>query len=57
MLCASLGIVNDQRPDHAQYIDNWLHALASDPKYIFQATSQAQKAADFLHSLQPVVQM
>ena len=57
MLCASLGIVNDPRPDHAQYIDNWLHALASDPKYIFLAASQAQKAADFLHSLQPVVQM
>lgn len=57
MLCASLSIVNDPRLDHAQYIDNWLHALASDPKYIFQAASQAQKAADFLHSLQPVAQM
>ncbi len=57
MLCASLGIVNDPRPDHAQYIDNWLHALASDPKYIFLAASQAQKAADFLHSLQPVAHM
>jgi antirestriction protein ArdC len=52
MLCASLGIVNDPRPDHAQYIDNWLHALKSDKKYIFQAASQAQKAADYLHGLQ-----
>ncbi len=57
MLCASLGIVNDPRPDHAHYINNWLHALASDPKYIFLAASQAQKAADYLHSLQPVAQI
>jgi len=57
MLCASLGIVNEPRNDHAQYIDNWLRALASDSKYIFQAASQAQKAADYLHGLQPVAQM
>ena len=53
MLCAMLGISSHTRPDHAQYIDSWLKALKNDKKFIFSAASQAQKAADYLFSLQP----
>ena len=52
MLCAALGITSGTRADHAQYIDGWLKALKSDKKFIFSAASQAQKAADYLTSLQ-----
>jgi antirestriction protein ArdC len=52
MLCAMLGVTSSTRDDHAQYIDNWLKALKSDKRYIFSAASQAQKAADYLCSLQ-----
>lgn len=54
MLCASLGITSGTRADHAQYIDGWLKALKDDKKFIFAAASQAQKAADYLTSLQPM---
>ena len=53
MLCASLGVTPAPRDDHAQYIKNWLKALNDDKRFIFSAASQAQKAMDFLYSLQP----
>lgn len=53
MLCAMLGISSSTRADHAHYIDGWLKALRNDTQFIFSAASQAQKAADFLFSLQP----
>ncbi|MCB0208658.1 MAG: DUF1738 domain-containing protein [Anaerolineae bacterium] len=53
MLSATLGITSSTRPDHAHYIDGWLKALKSDKRFIFSAASQAQKAADYLCSLQP----
>jgi len=40
------------REDHSQYIQNWLKALKSDKKFIFSASSQAQKAVDYLFSFQ-----
>jgi len=52
-LCADLGITPDVREDHAAYIANWLDVLKNDKRFIFTAASHAQKAADFLHSLQP----
>ncbi|MEM8488911.1 MAG: zincin-like metallopeptidase domain-containing protein [Bacteroidota bacterium] len=55
MLCATLGITSSTRPDHAHYIDGWLKALKNDKRFIFSAASQAQKAADYLLSLQPEV--
>ena len=48
-LCAQLGISNDVRPDHAQYIKSWIGKLRSDPKFLFQAASKAQKAIDCLN--------
>lgn len=54
MLCAMLGITTSTRADHAQYIDGWLKALKDDKRFIFSAASQAQKAVDYLASLQQV---
>ncbi len=52
-LCADLGITPEPRDDHASYIGHWLQVLKEDTHAIFQAASHAQKAVDFLHSLQP----
>lgn len=47
-ICARLGITNEARPDHAQYLASWLKVLKNDNRAIFTAASQAQKAADFI---------
>ena len=52
-LCADLGITPEIRTDHAAYIASWLKVLKDDKRLIFSAASQAQRAADYLHSLQP----
>jgi len=51
-LCAALGITPETRDDHAAYIGSWLQVLKNDKRAIFTAASHAQKAADYLHSLQ-----
>lgn len=51
--CASLGIDHDLRQDSTAYIGSWLKILASDRKFIFVAAAHAQRACDFLWSLQP----
>ena len=52
-LCADLGITAQPREDHAHYIANWLTVLKGDKTAIFTAAAAANKAAEFLHSLQP----
>ncbi len=52
-LCADLGITPEIRDDHAAYIANWLEVLKNDKRFIFTAASYAQKAAHYLHGLQP----
>lgn len=52
MCCASTDVAAAPREDHAHYIRNWLGALKSDKRFIFAASSQAQKAVDYLFSLQ-----
>jgi antirestriction protein ArdC len=52
-LCADLGITPEVRDDHAAYIANWLQVLRNDKRAIFQAASHAQRAVEYLHSLQP----
>lgn len=47
-LCARLGITNEPRDDHAEYIASWLKSLKGDKKYIFKASTLAQKAVEFL---------
>ena len=52
-LCADLGITPEVRQDHAAYIASWLSALKGDKRFVFSAASHAQRAVDYLHSLQP----
>ena len=34
--------------NHAAYLQSWLSAMKADPAYIFKASTQASKAADYL---------
>lgn len=52
-LSADLGITPDIREDHASYIASWLKVLKNDKRTIFTASGHAQRAASFLHELQP----
>lgn len=52
-LCADLEITPEVREDHAAYIASWLKALKDDKRLIFSAAAHAQRAADYLHGLQP----
>ena len=52
-LCADLGITPEVRQDHAAYIASWLEVLKGDKRFVFSAASHAQRAVDYLHSLQP----
>ena len=51
-LCADLDLTPTLREDHASYIASWLTVLKNDNRAIFTAASYAQRAADYLHSLQ-----
>jgi antirestriction protein ArdC len=56
-LAAELGIpMAETSVNHQSYIASWLLALENDHRFIFQASSQASKAADFILSFsrQPV---
>ena len=51
MLCAKLGInPPDQDAQHKAYLASWLKALKNDPKEIFKAASDAERALDWLLS-------
>jgi len=52
-LCTDLELSLSPREDHASYIAHWLTVLKNDKRTIFRAASHAQRAADFLHGLQP----
>jgi len=52
-LSADLDLTPEPREDHASYIASWLKVLKNDNRAIFTAASHAQRAADFLHGLQP----
>lgn len=52
-LCADLDLEPQSRSDHAAYIASWLKVLKDDKRAIFTAASHAQRAADYLHGLQP----
>lgn len=47
-LCAELGITQDVRPDHAQYLASWLKMLKNDSRAVFAAAARASEAAAFL---------
>ena len=50
--CVKLKVSNQPREDHAQYLASWLKALKDDNKLIFKAAAAAQKAVDYLDTLQ-----
>lgn len=52
-MCASLGITQSGREDHAQYIKSWLQVLKDDKKHISKAAAYANKAVEYLGNLQP----
>lgn len=46
-----LGVpASDNLANHVAYLANWLKAMRSDPRFIFTASAQASKAADYLLS-------
>jgi antirestriction protein ArdC len=51
-LCADLGITPEPREDHAAYLVRWLEVLREDKRAIFSAAAHAQRAVEYLHSLQ-----
>jgi antirestriction protein ArdC len=51
-LCADLGVTPEPREDHAAYLDHWLQVLKADKRAIFTAAAHAQRAVDYLHTLQ-----
>lgn len=55
-LAADLELTPEPREDHAAYIGSWLKVLKNDKRAIFTAAAHAQRAADFLHSLQTTEQ-
>lgn len=51
MLSAELGVPQGETlENHAGYLKSWLTALENDHNFIFRASSQASKVADFLLS-------
>jgi antirestriction protein ArdC len=52
-LCSELGITQDVRADHAQYLANWLKLLKDDSRAIFSAAAKASEAVAYLKRLQP----
>jgi antirestriction protein ArdC len=50
-LCASFGITNEPRQDHAAYVANWLEVLNDDSRAIFRAASRAQEAIEYFRNL------
>lgn len=52
-LAGDLGIMPRIEEDHAPYIASWLEVLRNDKRAIFHAVADAQRATDYLHSLQP----
>jgi antirestriction protein ArdC len=54
-LCADLDrdLTPEVREYHAVYTANWIMVLKNDKRAIFAVASQAERAADFLHGLQP----
>ena len=50
-LSAELGVPQgDSLENHAAYVKSWLEGMRGDPTYIFRASTQASKVADFLLS-------
>ncbi|MBD2704696.1 DUF1738 domain-containing protein [Spirosoma sp. BT702] len=51
-LAADLGFEPMPEEHHAAYIQSWLQGLQDDKRLIFTAASHAQKAVEYIHTLQ-----
>lgn len=51
--CTELGISRPEKENHAAYIANWLNALRENKYFVLAAASEASKASEYLHKLQP----
>ena len=51
-LAADLGFEPMPESQHAAYIQSWLQVLQNDKRFIFSAASYAQKAVEYIHTLQ-----
>ena len=49
-VCRELGVPATDMTNHIAYLGNWLQAMKNDPRFIFMASAQASKSADFLLS-------
>lgn len=50
-LMGELGLpTTDNLENHASYLKHWLEGMTDNPKFIFRASAQASKAADFILS-------
>jgi antirestriction protein ArdC len=47
-VCASVGVSNPDREDHAAYLGHWSRILKADPKAFITAAGKAQAAADYI---------
>jgi antirestriction protein ArdC len=56
-LAADLGFAPKTLEEHAAYIQSWLEVLQNDKRFIFQAAAHAQKAVEYLSSLQQTPQI
>ena len=54
ILCNLLGISKKPSDQHAAYLNTWIKRIKKEPRVIFHAVAQAQKAINFLDSLQNV---
>lgn len=50
-LCAELGVTQEARADHAQYLTQWLKLMKGDSRAIFAAAAKASEAATYLKRL------
>jgi antirestriction protein ArdC len=50
-LAQELGVPqSDDLANHAAYLDHWLQAMRGDSRFIFQASAQASRGADYILS-------
>lgn len=47
-VCRELGVPSSDLSNHAAYLANWLQAMRSDSRFLFLATGQASRAADYI---------
>jgi antirestriction protein ArdC len=53
ILSVLLGVSPEPRKDHAVYLNGWKKAVKDNPKAVFTAFTQANKAVEFLYDKQP----